>query len=289
MKQILTRLVASAPVGFLSLMLTASCSGSDGSPGGDNGAGGGTGMGQSCETKTIGECEDEGETGRDLCYDEFAAERGDVCLCTNIDHEATRALCPEEVALATGDASSCDRAGFPNQCRIAVAAFTGDSSICDGIEATFERDRCLEPFEVASGVGADCMLPDSCELLCPWQVATIRGDACVCDGLDGIDRSVCLQNVALSQRDSAPCLADERDASRDSCLQAVAVRTNDPATCQLLLDSTSPYPESRANLCLEDVAAFHSNAAACDLVGEIPGSTAEQERADCLARLENAR
>ncbi|MFA5386942.1 MAG: hypothetical protein WC322_00915, partial [Candidatus Paceibacterota bacterium] len=153
------------------------------------------------------------------CYSNIGIAKKDLSVCDKIQSQGLKEICYLKVDPLQGALLGCERketAGEKNLCYQETAISNLDLSICSKIKG--ESESCSKDF---------CLL----------QIAVMKKDASICEGLQERLKDQCYYGIALFSQDYSVCADLSSEESRDLCRMDVASAKKDPLACEAISDS----------------------------------------------------
>lgn len=176
-----------------------------------------------------------GNSSRDFCHFITGGQTGNLTICEKLRNPEQRRLCK---VVARNQTDKCDG----DHCWINMAKKTGDIEHCG--KTTNLTSLCY--FDVAFKTNNLSMctqyrLGEEYEYSCIDALATLRGNATLCEMIDVGYRDICLFHVAARNREPALCETVNSTYYKDACYYLTATSMNKAGLCDML--STVSYRE----------------------------------------------
>ncbi len=145
--------------------------------------------------------------------------------CEEITDSEEQAGCYINLAMATSDASLCEKIIYDvehrNKCYIHVAEHTGDANICERISDSSLQEKCYFWVAGQTGEADTCVgiVDSSLQNVCYAEVAEKKGDASFCEKID--DSHIgdkCYRDVGIQTNDRSLCEKIIEDQAKQKCL-----------------------------------------------------------------------
>jgi hypothetical protein len=157
---------------------------------------------------------------KDSCFEVYAMEHNSSDICMNVSSQLYQDKCFTDVAVSTGNASTCSRMtcyaciSDRESCYTQVANATFNTSICSMITVLMNRD------------------------LCYLTVAKTSSDPSACNQMQSsYSRDTCYYSIIYNQTyNLAACAVITYQPWQDECYTEFAVKSNNSAICQKVSD-----------------------------------------------------